>query len=143
MTCEHNWTMPPECPQCCAEERDTSQADNERLRADVARLRAALADSQADLQRIADTNASADYLRTLAREALDRTASVPVVPSGDRRTCQEILASLHLEGWQPDATIAAVLVSRDGTQVQVLWLDGRRAEAEVRRPSNRHAGGAP
>ncbi len=64
-------------------------------------------------------------------------------PSGDRRTFQEILASLHHEGWQPDATIAAVLVSRDGAQVQLLWLDGRRAEAEVRRPLKRQAGGAP
>ncbi len=61
----------------------------------------------------------------------------------DRRTCQEILASLHREGWQPDATIAAVLVSSDGTHVQVLWLDGRRAEAEVERPPKRQADGAP
>lgn len=30
--CKHNWTTPPECPQCCAEERD-------RLAAKIALLR--------------------------------------------------------------------------------------------------------
>ncbi len=108
-----------------------------RLRADVARLREILKKVERRYRSRFDA-----VLEHEVREALS-AASMPVVLPSGRRTCQEILASLYREGWLPDATIAAVLVSSDGTQVQVLWLDGKRAEAEVRRPAKRQAGGAP
>lgn len=34
-TCEHNWITPPECPQCCSNERDALQSANADLKASL------------------------------------------------------------------------------------------------------------
>ncbi len=38
-TCTHGWITPPECPQCCADERDRLMESNALLQAELARAK--------------------------------------------------------------------------------------------------------
>ncbi len=117
--CKHNWVMPPECPQCVSDERDSLEeqlavakaerdeafnqyagavVQRDTFRADVARLREALV----DLMPLVHVKGNSHENEILDKAlSASRTPAAPVVPS-------EPLMGLDFVRWVPLADAEAL-----------------------------------